>query len=160
MTTQAHAFDFVYGTWAIKNRELRDVTDPTCTQWVEFDATSEALPILQGIGHIDRIHVPDPPDGPPFEGFTLRLFDPTDDLWRIWWSSTRSPGTLDPPVVGRFRGGHGLFECDDVVGGHQVQVRFEWAADPSGPVWRQSFSYDDGATWNQNWTLTLSRPRL
>ena len=149
-------FDFVYGRWLVHNRKLRDVADPACDEWVEFEATSRVHPILGGSGHVDEMSVPAPPDGEPFEGFTLRLFDPAAGTWSIWWSSTRAPGRLDPPVVGRFTGDRGVFECDDVVGGHTVRVRFEWSrADPLSPTWRQSFSYDSGATWKLNWTMVL-----
>jgi hypothetical protein len=156
-TSQSHDFEFVYGSWTILNRKLRDVTDPSCEEWVEFDATSEVVPILQEIGHVDRMYVPNPSDGEPFEGFTLRLYDPLTQTWSIWWSSTRSPGRLDPPVVGQFVDGCGTFECDDVLGGHAVKVRFEWRADNEAPTWRQSFSYDEGATWKLNWEMTLTR---
>jgi hypothetical protein len=76
---------------------LRDVTDPACDEWVEFDASSEAYPILGGYGHVDRIYAPQPSDGNAFEGFTLRLFDRASGLWRIWWSSTRVPGVSIRP---------------------------------------------------------------
>jgi hypothetical protein len=158
MTTPgADDFAFLQGSWTVHNRKLRDVTDPACEEWVEFDATSEIYPVLDGWGHIDRMTVPDPPDGPAFEGMTLRLFDPAQETWSIWWSSTRAPGHLDPPVVGRFTDGHGVFECDDVVGGRPVLLRFDWQADDRAPEWRQSFSYDSGATWRENWRMTLSR---
>jgi hypothetical protein len=150
-------FAFIQGTWTVHNRKLRDVADPACDQWVEFQATSEAFPLLDGWGHIDRLYVPDAPDGPAFEGLTLRLFDPSQETWSIWWSSTRAPGRLDPPVVGRFTDGHGLFECDDVVAGRPVRLRFDWFADDTSPEWRQSFSYDSGETWRENWRMTLSR---
>src|SRR5450755_886114 len=153
----SRAFDFIYGHWRVRNRKLRDVADPACEQWVEFDATSHAFPILDGTGHIDRIHVPDPPDGDAFEGFTLRLFNPSAGTWSIWWSSTRAPGRLDPPVTGRFTGNHGVFGCDDMIGGHAVKIRFEWHAHALAPTWRQSFSYDAGSTWKLNWEMTLSR---
>ena len=156
-SNEAHDFDFIYGHWVVHNRKLRDVTDPECEDWVEFDATSETFPIPQTLGHIDRIYVPDPPDGEPFEGFTLRLFDPVTAVWRMWWSSTRTPGRLDPPMTGRFTDGHGVFEGSDTVGGRDLMLRFNWHADPSTPVWEQSFSYDSGATWKVNWTMTLSR---
>ena len=158
MTTPgAHAFDFIHGRWTVHNRKLRDVADPACDEWVEFDATSEAFPVLHGYGHIDRMEVPKAPDGPGFEGMTLRLFDPTLDTWSIWWSSTRTPGRLDPPVVGRFTDGQGIFECDDVVGGRPVRLRFRWTADDEAPMWRQFFSYDAGATWRENWQMSFSR---
>src|SRR5665213_3203150 len=90
-SSQSRAFEFLYGHWAVHNRKLRNVADPMCDEWVKFDATSEVFPILDGIGHVDRIHVSLPSDGDPFEGFTLRLYDPSTDAWSIWWSSTRSP---------------------------------------------------------------------
>jgi hypothetical protein len=113
--------------------------------------------ILEGIGHIDRMYVRQPSDGDPFEGFTLRLYDPSTETWSIWWSSTRSPGRLDPPVVGQFVDGRGTFEREDTVGGHAVKVRFEWRADAVAPTWLQSFSYDEGKTWKLNWEMLFTR---
>lgn len=156
-TPAAHAFDFIYGRWTVHNRKLRDVTDPGCEEWVEFGATSEAFPVLHGVGHIDRMDVAEAPDGPPFEGLTLRLFDPADQVWRIWWSSSRAPGRVDPPLTGRFTDGLGVFDGDDVVGGRPVRLRFEWRADPASPRWQQEFSYDGGATWHLNWVMTFTR---
>jgi hypothetical protein len=156
-TPESQAFEFIYGNWNVHNRKLRDVADPACEEWVQFDATSEVSPILRGIGHIDRMYVPHPSDGDSFEGLTLRLYEPSSETWSIWWSSTRSPGRLDPPVVGQFVDGCGTFECDDMVGGHPVKVRFEWRADDEAPTWRQSFSYDDCASWKLNWEMTFTR---
>jgi hypothetical protein len=73
-----HAFDFIYGNWHVHNRKLRDVTVPTCEEWVDFDATSEAYPILEGMGHVDRMYVPDPPDGGPVRGLYLAPLRPWD----------------------------------------------------------------------------------
>jgi len=154
---QAKAFEFVYGSWQVHNTKLRDVSDPSCTEWLEFDATSEVSTILNGIGHIDRMTVQAPPEGDPFEGFTLRLFDPAASTWSIWWSSTRAPGKLEPRVVGRFEAGVGRFECDDVIAGRPVRVRFEWRRDdPSAPTWQQFFSYDQGVTWAPNWLMLFT----
>jgi hypothetical protein len=158
MTASARDFDFIFGRWNVRNRKLVDVADPTCTEWVEFDAVSEVSPILHGFGHIDRMTVAAPSDGgEPFEGFTLRLFEPGTATWRIWWSSTRVPGVLDTPVVGAFADGHGTFEARDTIGGRDTRVRFEWLADhPEQPAWQQSFSYDDGRTWGLNWTMRFT----
>jgi hypothetical protein len=159
MSSSQHDFDFIFGRWSVRNRKLVDVTDPTCEEWVEFDASSEVGPILTGIGHTDEMTVPQPADGgPPFVGFTLRLFDPSDETWRIWWSSTRAPGVLDTPVTGRFDGDRGVFEASDTIAGRPTVVRFEWLRDqPERPLWQQSFSYDGGETWTLNWQMFLSR---
>src|SRR5690348_14741184 len=103
------AFDPLFGRWHVHNRKLRDILDPDCTEWVQFAARVECRPILDGSGNIDfgTFHL-----DPPFEGFTLRLYDPQSGLWRIWWTSTRQPGELDIPVEGRFTNGTGLFECE------------------------------------------------
>ncbi|MFJ7201535.1 MULTISPECIES: hypothetical protein [unclassified Streptomyces] len=48
-------FDFIFARRRVRNRKLMVVTDPSCEEWIEFDATSEAEPILGGLGLIDRI---------------------------------------------------------------------------------------------------------
>ena len=91
-------FDFLPGRWDVRNRRLIDMLDPAAT-WEEFDATSDAEAMLGGVGNLDHFHAAG------YEGFSLRLYDPEADLWRIWWSSTARPGRLDPPVEGRFEDG-------------------------------------------------------
>jgi hypothetical protein len=151
-------FDFIFGRWRVRNRKLRDVANPECTEWIEFDATAHAEPILGGLGHVDRIWTEAPPGEAPFEGFTLRQFDPRRRVWRIWWASSRRPGYLDPPVEGAWRDGRGIFDCDDVLGGRPVKVRFEWTTDGADAArWRQAFSPDEGRTWRTNWVMDLSR---
>jgi hypothetical protein len=151
-------FEFVYGSWNVHNRKLRDTLDDDCDEWIEFESRSEVGPILDGWGHIERIYFAPTADDPAPEGFTLRLFDPTTDRWRIWWSATAAPGVLDTPVEGSFTDGRGVFESRDVLGGRPARVRFEWlTADPDRPVWQQSFSFDDGVTWRRNWVMTFVR---
>ena len=154
-----YGFEFLDGCWSIRNRKLVDLLDPTCDEWMEFEARGEDRPILHGLGNRGRFSTEAlPPSGRPFEGFTLRLFDPVRDVWRIWWASTAEPGRLDPPVEGRFdHDGVGRFSCDDVIGGIAVKVRFEWFPDRDAPEWRQAFSYDGGATWQTNWIMELTR---
>ena len=154
-----HDFDFLFGTWRIHNRKLVDVLDHSCTEWVEFEAMSEAWPMLGGLANVDSYSVDAmPPDGRPYRGITVRLFDPQAGLWRIWWASTRFPGALDTPVEGRFVDGRGEFLCDDVLSGVPVKVRFDWQVPSQDTTrWEQSFSYDVGRTWRSNWIMEGTR---
>ena len=94
-----------------------------------------------------------------FEAFTLRLFEPKTALWRIWWTSAANPGALDEPVVGRFEDdGIGRFECDDIVMGVHVRVRYEWTViDEDTLKWEQFFSFDGRRTWESNWVMDSTR---
>ncbi|MFJ9033733.1 hypothetical protein ACIRQP_35605 [Streptomyces sp. NPDC102274] len=57
-------------------------------------------------------------------------------MWRIRWASSGRPGHLDPYFEGSFTDGVGQFFCDDVLGGHTVNVRFRWTArTPDAPRW-------------------------
>ena len=153
-----HDFDFIFGTWQVHNRKLRNPADPDCTEWLEFDTRSRAEPILGGLAHTDRIVCgPGSPYG-DWEGFTLRQFDPARRLWQIWWASTRAPGRLDPPLSGRFDAGIGTFAGDDVLDGRAVELRFEWTTpDTDRARWSQAFSWDEGQTWQINWIMEFVR---
>lgn len=152
------AFDFFVGSWRQTNRKRVKPLVEGDTEWVEFASHTEAVPILGGLGNVDTFDAPEFPGRPGFKGFSLRLFEPETGLWRIWWASTIGNGHLDPPVVGRFRDGVGLFECDDVVDGVPVRVRFAWTdITAESATWEQSFSFDGGATWDVNWTTRHTR---
>ncbi|GAB3607351.1 hypothetical protein GCM10027413_27600 [Conyzicola nivalis] len=153
-----HDFDFIFGEWQIHNRKLRDVTDPDCTEWIEFDATGHAEPIFGGLGHIDRMFVPTSAVVDGFEGLAIRQFDPAARVWRIWWASSWAPGHIDPPMEGIWADGRGVFYGDDMIGGRSVKLRFEWTTDDThSATWQQSFSYNGGVTWGLNWVMDFSR---
>jgi hypothetical protein len=156
-TDNKHGFDFWRGTWHTHNRKLVDVFDPDCTEWIEFDAVCEARAVLTGLGNIDTF-VTEMPGRGHFEGFTLRLFDPATETWKIWWASVRDPGRLDTPVEGRFVDGVGRFYADEEVDGRVVKVQFEWTVESADLAhWRQRFSFDGGQTWQLNWTMAHTR---
>jgi hypothetical protein len=151
-------FDFLYGEWQVVSRRTTDAMDPECEEWLEFEMVQVARPLLGGLGNTDSCETPTGPDGQPFLGLSVRLFDPRDRQWRIWWASNRNPGHLDPPLAGRFEDGRGLFYGRDQVQGQDVDVRFEWVeTSPTTATWAQAFSFDDGGSWHTNFTMSFTR---
>jgi hypothetical protein len=151
-----HDFDFLFGSWKIHNRYLRGRLRQS-TEWVEFDAQSRVEPLLHGFGHLDRYAAVR--DGSPFEGITLRLFDPATGQWSIHWADTARARTLLPPMVGRFISGVGEFYGDETVDGKKVLCRFLWTRPSADSArWEQALSDDGGKTWETNWIMTFTRP--
>jgi hypothetical protein len=147
-------FDFFVGKWQILNRKLKTRLD-NCNEWIEFDATHDMHKILLGLGNTDNYLATF--DGKPFEGRSLRLFNPATRLWSIYWADSNT-GVLDPPVVGSFDHNIGTFYTKDTFKGKEIIVAFEWnKTEPNKPVWRQAFSQDNGATFEWNWYMYMTK---
>ena len=153
-TSSKSDFDYLIGNWNIKNRTLNEPLAGS-HEWKEFDATQECSLVLLGLGNVDIFHTE--LDGKPFEGFTLRLFDPKTRLWTIYWADSAA-GRLDGGKVGSFDGDLGEFFACDVVAGKKVVVKFHWdKRNPEAPVWSAAFSADGGQSWEWNWHAYFSR---
>jgi hypothetical protein len=154
-----HAFDFIAGTWSVATRACLNPLDHASPHWIEFPAEFTSIPILAGTGTIDIFRARQHPVRDDYEALILRLFDPVENVWRIWWISTLSNGQLDVPVVGRFVDTeNGLFECDDIIGGVPIKVRGTWKIHSAASIeWKQAFSFDDGQSWEPNWISQATR---
>ena len=147
-------FDFLIGNWSILHRRLRRRLAGD-DRWIEFTGPASARKILDGLGNVDEARI-DLPEG-AYTGATLRLFDPRTGDWTIYWMDSRNP-RLDPPMVGRFEDGRGLFFGDDTFEGRPIRVRFIWTPmTPTTCRWEQAFSVDEGHTWETNWIMTFTR---
>jgi hypothetical protein len=147
-------FDFYIGKWRIKNRKLKTRLNG-CTEWVEFEATDEVYKTLNGLSNVGHFRADF--DGKPFEGMTIRLFNPVTKLWSIYWADS-SAGVLDTPVTGSFTGNTGLFYTKDICEGREIIMKFHWdRTDKDNPVWSQAFSADNGQSWEWNWYMYASR---
>ena len=147
-TSSRNDFDYLVGQWNIRNRTLKEPLSGR-EEWQTFDATQEFRLILLGLGNVDIFHTE--LDGKPFEGLTVRLFDPETRLWTIYWADTNAM-KLDDGKVGSFDGDEGDFFGREVVGGKDVIVRFHWdKRRPKAPVYSRAFSIDAGRTWEWNW---------
>jgi hypothetical protein len=145
-------FDPVFGEWSVQNRRLK-VRFAGSNDWDEFPGHLKVRPILKGTANTDEIDFPTK----GFTGGTLRLFNRKTKDWSIYWMTDRD-GTLDPPVVGHFEAGRGVFYGDDVDDGKPIRVRFIWSGiTATSAHWEQAFSLDKGQTWETNWTMEMTR---
>ncbi len=148
-------FDFFMGSWTVLHRRLKARLAGS-NEWIEFDGTSTAQPLLSGRANVDDNFL-NFPEG-PYRAVSLRSYDPERKLWSIWWLDSRTPGRLDPPVVGSFINGVGTFFADDEFEGRPIKVRFRWTdTDTERPHWEQAFSGDGGITWETNWLMDFTR---
>jgi len=156
-SSSPHDFDFLTGKWTMDNKRLKTRLNNS-NEWEAFVSKDENYgTMLNGIGNMDLYKATF--DGKPFEGLTLRLFNPQTRLWSLYWVPSTT-GIMDPPVVGSFEGYVGIFYCKDVYQGKPVLVMFKWdKTDKDNPVWSQAFSPDNGVTWEWNWTNTSHRKK-
>ena len=152
-TSSKNDFDYLVGTWNIRNRTLKEQLAGS-HEWDEFDATQECRLILLGLGNFDIFHAEI--DGKPFEGLTVRLFDPQTRLWTIYWADSEAV-KLDSGKVGSFDGDVGEFFGREVVADKDVIVKFHWdKSNPKAPIYTRAFSADEGRSWEWNWYSSFS----
>jgi hypothetical protein len=147
-------FDFLFGVWKVDHRKLkrRLAGDDS---WDEFEGDCACRPMHFGIGNFEdnRFHLPD--------GFhaasAVRYFNPATAQWAIYWVDSRRL-SVEPPVLGGFADGVGLFFTDDTFEGRPIRVRFIWShMTPTSARWEQAFSPDGGASWEINWVMEFTR---
>lgn len=153
-TSSQHDFDFYKGKWNLRNKKLKTKLD-NCKEWIEFESTQEMYIVLNGIGNIDNYLASF--DGEPFEGMSVRLFNPKTKLWCIYWADSNE-GVLQPGVFGSFENNIAHFFTKDSFNGKNILVVFRWdVRDKDNPVWSQAFSEDNGVTWEWNWYMYFSK---
>ena len=150
-------FDFLIGKWKVHNRKLKSRLSG-CSEWTEFEAQVDCRRILNGYGNIDSFQTT--VDRTPFEGMSLRLFSPQTRLWSIYWANSETV-VLDVPQVGSFENKIGSFYARDTYEQKDIIVQFRWdVVNLNTPVWSQSFSADNGLTWEWNWYMTFHREEV
>lgn len=149
----ARDFDFLVGRWRVQHRRL----DPATAEWVSFEGSASNATIMGGYANVEEHTIPAPNGG--YRAVALRSYDRSSGQWAIWWFDERYPSrAVDPPEVGGFENGTGIFYSEQVDNGRAVRVRFIWSniTDVSAQ-WEQSFSFDGGVTWSPNWIMKFQR---
>jgi hypothetical protein len=149
-----HDFDFEIGTWKTHlRRRLRPLTGSN--DWVEYEGTSVVSKVLNGKANLVELVV----DGPTghIEGVSLRLYNPQTRQWSLNFANVND-GTLTTPSIGEFKNGRGEFFNKDTLNGRSILVRFVISdITPKSCRFEQSFSDDEGKTWETNWIATDTR---
>jgi len=147
-------FDFLHRSWRVSHQRLAARLQGS-TDWVRFGGTMTAKPILGGCGNFDE-NVIEVPQG-TYQACTVRLFNPEQGRWSIYWIDGRDP-KLDQPVHGTFSDGVGTFFGEDTFEGRPIRIRFLWSQVKANSArWEQAFCVDAGATWETNWVMEFTR---
>lgn len=150
----ARDFDFLHGKWRIRHKTLTSRLTGAI-DWVKADAIDIVRPAFAGLGNTGRFMRL--VDGEPYEGMPIRLYDPQLGQWRIWWLDTIDH-RMEPPLMGGFKDGVGLFEGADTLRGKPIRVRFRWTeVSENFARWDQAFSGDDGKSWELNSIMEFTR---
>jgi hypothetical protein len=149
-----HDFDFNIGTWKTHISRLRNPLTGSST-WVEYDGTSVVREVLNGRASLFELTA----DGPAghIEGVGLRLYNPQSHQWNLNWANG-STGVLGVPTVGEFENGRGVFVDQELFNDRLILVRNSFMdITRDSARFEQTFSDDQGKTWEINWVMTFKR---
>ena len=153
----SHDFDFVIGDWKAHVRRLPERLKGS-NFWVEYEGISNHKKLLDSNANFEEFEVDNPEKHLHIKGQTLRLYNPDSHQWSIYLLDLDKGVLSVPPVVGEFNGNHGEFYDQEQYKGRAVLVRYVWLnISPKSARMEQSFSPDDGKTWETNWICELSR---
>jgi hypothetical protein len=146
-----HDFDFAFGTWKTHIMRLKDPLSGS-TSWIEYDGTHTIRRVWGGRANLGELEA----DGAAghLEAMSPRLYDPQTHLWRVSYGNPHD-GSLNQPVVGHFKDGHGEFFGQDIYKGRAVLVREIYSpVDSKTRSLEIAYSEDGGRTWETNWRMT------
>lgn len=143
-------FDFLTGEWTIVNRRFDGIYKKGRG---ESEGSATVQRVLNGMGSIEQLRGP----GGKLRGMGVRVWRPEAGVWADHWTDCQD-GVVNPPQLGRFIEGQGVFEADDEMDGKPIKVRAFW--DKITPVscrWYQTMSADGGKTWDYGWYMDWTR---
>jgi hypothetical protein len=149
-----HDFDFALGTWKTQlSRLLRPLTGST--EWVKYEGTSVIRKVWGGRANLVELDV----EGPSghITGLSLRLYNPETHQWSLNYA-TLAGGTMGAPTIGSFEDGRGEFFDHEPYQGRTILVRNVFTGITRDAYrFEQSFSPDEGKTWELNWVAIDTR---
>jgi hypothetical protein len=149
-----HDFDFEFGAWhAHLSRLLHPLSGSHI--WTTYSGTSVVHKIWNGNANFGEFDVRGPAGR--IHGMSLRLYNPQTGQWSVYWANIRD-GLLTQPLVGAITKERGEFESHDTLNGRPILARFIFSDfTPNSFRITQSFSADNGRTWEANWISDFTR---
>ena len=152
-----HDFDWMVGTWKARLKRLVNPLTGSTT-WVELAGTQRTWHSLGGRACMDEFIVENPTDKTKVEALTVRLYNPANQTWSIYWANAANGAFSMPPTVGRWKDGRGEFYDHEDWNGRWILVRYVWSdVTPTSAHFEQAFSEDGGKTWEVNWISNITR---
>jgi len=152
-----HDFDWMFGSWKTSLKKLEKPLTGS-TKWIEYEGTQESRPLLGGLANVDEFVVENPALDMHVRGLTLRLYNPETREWSIYWANAKKGVLAMPPTVGHWTNGRGEFFDHEEFDGKPILVRYIWSdVDHDSAHFEQSFSTDEGKTWEVNWISDIVR---
>jgi hypothetical protein len=143
-------FDFLAGEWRIRHLRLKDGSK---SEWQRFDSGATVHKVLGGMGSIEELRKADG----GFMGMGVRVWLPEKKKWADHWTSAGN-GVVNPPQLGEFIDGEGVFISEETIDGVKWLYRGIWDRITStGCRWHQASSKDGGKTWTWNWWMEWTR---
>jgi hypothetical protein len=154
-----HDFDWLVGSWKARLKRLVNPLTGSNT-WVELAGTQRTWHVLGGKGCLDEFIVENPVDKTRIEALTVRLYNPANQTWSIYWANARNGAFSMPATVGKWENGRGEFYDHEELNGRWILVRYVWSdVTPTSAHFEQAFSTDGGRTWEVNWISDLARAK-
>ncbi len=150
-----HGFDFNIGMWKSRIRRLVHPLSGSNT-WVNYNGTVRVRPVWGGRANLEEVEA----DGAAghLEFVELRLYNADSHQWSINGASGSDGVVVQPPMIGEFKSGRGLFYDQEYFHGRAIFVRQIWSViSPSSYSMVQSFSGDGGKTWEANFIADVTR---
>jgi hypothetical protein len=151
-----HDFDWEIGNWKVRLKRLLHPLTGSNT-WVEFEGTANVRKVWEGRANLLELEL----NGPAghIEGLSLRTYNPQSGEWSIYFA-TSDDGLLATPMVGHFQNGRGEFSDREPFHGKTIDVHFVFSNVTAESFHgEQSFSADDGRTWERNWIEDFTRTK-
>jgi hypothetical protein len=152
-----HDFDFEIGNWKAHLKRLQKPLSGS-SSWIEYDGTSTVKKLWNGRANFGELEVSNSSGN--IEGITLRLYNPHEHQWRLYWANSKDGILTTPPAVGQYTNGRGEFFDQEDFGEKGILVRFVFSAlNQASFHTEQSFSADNTKTWEPNWIGDFTREK-